>query len=267
MSPTVSMKPRGSFYDLPGVNVSRYVWVADRVRSRRVLDYGCGHGYGARFLSDGIAKFVLGVDVETKAIKFAVQHYRGENLEFRTVDEWRMEVPASTFDAVVSFEVLEHLEDPGPFLSTISRVLRPGGDLFLSTPNKLWTEQFYTRGKPSNVFHLKEYYPVELKRTLEKYFDPVTCFVRYTTGDYDQRRLEWSKYMATCPIPMSLQRKSPRLIQAGIRSMYSRLLHLLGRPPPSELRGRYDLNRIEPAKAEAISARYPEQLWWATKRS
>lgn len=267
MSPTVSMTPQGRFFDLPGANVSRYLWVSEHVKARRVVDYGCGHGYGAYFLSDGIADYVLGIDSDSKAIKFAREHYRRKNLEFSSVDISKLTKPDFSFDAVVSFEVIEHVSDPRAYLAGIKRFLRPGGDFFLSTPNKLWSEQFHKSGRPLNVFHVREYYPRELGRLLENYFEITGCFVRFTVGDHDQRRLEWAKYMSTCPVPIEFQRKSPNIVKHGIRASYSRFLQVLGHPPPSELRGKYYLNRIEPVKGpEEIDKRFPEQLWWVTKK-
>jgi SAM-dependent methyltransferase len=261
------MTPGGGFLDLPAANVSRYLWVGEHLRGRRVLDYGCGHGYGAHFLSNGIAKFVLGIDSDSKAIKFAKEHYKRNNLEFRPVEESELRIHDSSFDAVVSFEVIEHLHNPKDYLASVSKLLTVDGEFFLSTPNKLWTEQFYKSGKPLNVFHVTEYYPTELQHMLEDYFDTVGCFVRFTLGNHDQYRLDWSRYMSTCPIPVEVQRSSPLLVKHSIRAMYSRFIHLLGHPPPSELRGRHDLSRIEPVKSPMdILKSYPEQLWWLTKK-
>lgn len=267
LSPTVSMTPHSGFLDLPAANVSRYLWAGEHLKGRRVLDYGCGHGYGAHFLSNGIAKLVLGIDSDSKAIKFAKQHYKRNNLEFRSVGESELKVPDSSFDAVVSFEVIEHLHNPEDYLASISKLLTAEGHFFLSTPNKLWTEQFYKSEKPLNVFHVREYYPAQLHRMLEDYFDTVGCFVRFTIGNYDQYRLEWSKHMSRCPIPIDVQRNSPRLVKHSIRAVYSRFIQLLGHPPPSDLRGRHDLSRIERVKSAAdILKSYPEQLWWLTKK-
>jgi len=64
------MTPQGRFLDLPGANVSRYLWASEHLKGRKVLDYGCGHGYGAYFLSDGIADLVLGIDSDSKAVSY-----------------------------------------------------------------------------------------------------------------------------------------------------------------------------------------------------
>jgi SAM-dependent methyltransferase len=265
-SPRVSMIPKGRFLDLPGANVSRYLWAAEHLKGRKVIDYGCGHGYGAYFLSDGIANYVMGIDPDSKAIKFAQEHYKRGNLEFLPLREG-LNIPESDFDAVVSFEVIEHIHDPRDYLARISKILILGGDFFLSTPNKFWSEQFYNSGMPLNLFHVTEYYPAQLEELLHDYFDTIGCFVRFTAGNYDQYRLQWSRYMSTCPIPMSLQRNSPTMVKHAIRATYSRFIQLLGHPPPSELEGKYYLNRIEPVQsAEDILKYYPEQLWWVRKK-
>jgi ubiquinone/menaquinone biosynthesis C-methylase UbiE len=81
----------------------------------------------------------------------------GEALPFET----------SSFDVIVSFETIEHVPDDNTFLSEIKRVLKPGGTLFLSTPNASRSD---TEGGPTNPFHFREYQPAELKDVLARYF-------------------------------------------------------------------------------------------------
>jgi SAM-dependent methyltransferase len=70
-------------------------------------------------------------------------------------------LPDASFDAVVSFETVEHISDDRAFLTEVRRVLRPGGLLLLSTPNKDVTSP---DGPPANPFHVREYLIHDLTR-------------------------------------------------------------------------------------------------------
>jgi SAM-dependent methyltransferase len=101
-------------------------------RGSRVLDLFCGNGYGSFLLSDG--REVLGVDGSAEAIAVARRHYaqlgaRFEARQFPFEDD-------TQYDAVVSYESLEHVDDgPGFFRFLIDRLV-PGGLLLFSTPNQ-----------------------------------------------------------------------------------------------------------------------------------
>jgi SAM-dependent methyltransferase len=75
-------------------------------------------------------------------------------------------INSNQFDAVVTFQVIEHLEDDLAFLKEIHRVLKPGGVLLLTTPNRLMS---LTR----NPWHVREYDPSGMKRLLESVFGKV----------------------------------------------------------------------------------------------
>ncbi|MCG7754945.1 class I SAM-dependent methyltransferase, partial [Flavihumibacter cheonanensis] len=71
------------------------------------------------------------------------------------------------FDAVVSFETLEHLEDHDGLLREFRRVLKPGGFLLISSPDKaVYSERLQNR----NPFHLRELHRDELEALLGRHF-------------------------------------------------------------------------------------------------
>ncbi len=76
-----------------------------------------------------------------------------------------------SFDAVVSFETIEHFDHRDRFVAELARVLTDSGILILSTPNANHSQP--VDGKPRNPFHVHEYTPEELSRELEKQFDSV----------------------------------------------------------------------------------------------
>lgn len=120
---------------------ARYYWALQHLPAESIiLDAACGNGYGSRILADG-GNRVLGIDISPEAVAFARHHFAGANTTYRVgaVDQpgvlrWRVEGTAP-FDAVVSFETIEHLDHPEVFLREVFESLRPGGNLFCSTPN------------------------------------------------------------------------------------------------------------------------------------
>ena len=99
-----------------------------------VLDCACGVGYGSHYLS-GLAKNVVGIDCSREAITYAKTAYRAGNLSFIVGDARELPYQNGFFDAFVGIETLEHFSSPDKYLSEIHRVLKPGGLLFLSTPD------------------------------------------------------------------------------------------------------------------------------------
>lgn len=96
------------------IHLERYEYAAQALGGRRVLDCACGMGYGTDLLRLGGAQ-VMGVDKDPKAIELARQRYPES---FYLVGDI-YEVSLENIDAVVSFETLEHLDDPRSVLARI----------------------------------------------------------------------------------------------------------------------------------------------------
>lgn len=115
-------------------HVARYEWVAARLpKGSRVLDLACGVGYGARMLADA-GHLVTAVDASREAIDYGKAHYAHERIDF--VNELAEDVSVDdvgTFDAMVSFETIEHLSEPGWVLSHWAHYAK---QLFASVPNE-----------------------------------------------------------------------------------------------------------------------------------
>ena len=145
----------------------RYHFARRWVEGRAVLDVACGEGYGSALLAKSAAS-VVGVDVAPEAIAHARAAYAScRNIRFEQAPCTQLPLPDASIDVVVSFETIEHIDGQELFLREIARVLRPGGLLILSCPNRL---EYRDRRGFVNPFHVKELYRDELAALLAPKF-------------------------------------------------------------------------------------------------
>ena len=161
--------------DLLNEHVARYAFAARLARGKRVLDAGCGAGYGSSELAQA-ANSVVGVDRAPEAVDFARANYGRPNLRFEQASCEALPHPGGSFDLVVAFEVIEHLENWREFLLEARRVLAPPGQLIVSTPNKLYYTE--SRGPTgANPFHVHEFDFEEFQSELRGVFPHVSLYL------------------------------------------------------------------------------------------
>ena len=144
----------------------RYAWAAEVVVGRQVLDAACGEGYGSRLLSARAAQ-VCGLDVSEEAIAHARRRYVADNLSFECGNATELPYPDDSFDAVVSFETLEHLEAQDRLLAEFRRVLRSDGFLLISSPDR---KTYSDETGYDNPYHVRELYRDEFEALLARHF-------------------------------------------------------------------------------------------------
>jgi SAM-dependent methyltransferase len=161
--------------DLLNEHLARYAFAARLAPSKRVLDAGCGAGYGAAELAKS-ALSVVGADMAAEAVEFARRHYRRPQLAFEQASCAALPHPDASFDLVVAFEVIEHLPNWRDFLREVRRVLAPAGQFMVSTPNKLYYAESRSRAG-ANPFHAHEFEFDEFRGELSAIFPYIALFL------------------------------------------------------------------------------------------
>ncbi len=141
-----------------------YLKAAELVTGQ-VLEIGTGSGYGVEVLAPK-AESLLTIDKFSNNIDFSVYNH----VTFRQMNVPPLrDITDNQFDFVVSFQVIEHIEDDHAFVSEIHRVLKPGGKFIVTTPN---IKMSITR----NPWHVREYTIGELDNLLREKFSSVEKF-------------------------------------------------------------------------------------------
>lgn len=149
-------------------HLHRYAWAAAFANGRRVLDAACGEGYGSALLARSGAR-VLGLDIDASSVAHARTRYGIQpDLEFAQADVTALDHLAdASFDLIVSFETLEHVQAQERMLAGFRRLLKPDGMLLLSSPDK---RNYSDARGYHNEFHVRELYREEFDALLAAHF-------------------------------------------------------------------------------------------------
>ena len=162
--------------DLWAEHVSRYAFAVRWASGARVLDLGCGAGYGTAELA-GRARSAIGIDLAPAAVSHSKSAYPLPNISFVPASVTAVPFRAGSFDLITAFEVIEHLDDWRALLSEGRRLLRPNGIFLVSTPNK----EYYTDSRGAsgpNPFHTHEFEFDEFRSVLGEFFPHCTILVQ-----------------------------------------------------------------------------------------
>lgn len=138
-----------------------YQWLAPRCAGRDVLEAGCGEGYGADLIAQ-VARRVVAVDYDPATVAHVRARYPRVQIHHGNLAA--LPLPDAAVDVVVNLQVIEHLWDQPGFIAECARVLRPGGLLMVSTPNRITFSP--GRDTPINPFHTRELDAAELTELL-----------------------------------------------------------------------------------------------------
>ena len=155
-------------------HLHRYLLAREWCRDKDVLDVASGEGYGTALLAQ-VARSAVGLEIAPEAVDHAREAYKTNNLSFVVGDARSLPSADATFDVVTSFETIEHLAEQRLFLNEIRRVLRPGGLLIISTPDR---DNYSPSESAANPFHVRELAREEFDALLRSYFAEVSVLLQ-----------------------------------------------------------------------------------------
>ena len=162
--------------DLWSEHMARYAFARRYADRKRVLDAGCGTGYGSAELAQSAAA-VTGLDISPEAIEYARANYPIPSLRFVVSSCASVPFPANAFDLVVAFEVIEHLADHRTFLNECARVLTHQGLFIVSSPNRRYYAESRAATGP-NPYHQHEFEAEEFADELARVFSNVRVLLQ-----------------------------------------------------------------------------------------
>jgi 2-polyprenyl-6-hydroxyphenyl methylase/3-demethylubiquinone-9 3-methyltransferase len=190
--------PKGEFKPLHIINPLRAGFIASKLEldGLEILDVGCGGGLLCEALFDFKGK-ISGIDAAGPGIEIAKEHAKLNNREIFYRDITAEELVADEsekYDVVTCLEVIEHVPDPQSLVSACSKLLKPGGSLFLSTINRnprSWitaivgaeyifnilpkgTHEFSKFIKPSELAFYMRTAEINLSETKGMFYNPIT---------------------------------------------------------------------------------------------
>lgn len=155
-----------------GEHIDRYVFCAELIQEKYgapfVLDVACGRGFGAWILAHTAGSRVRAGDINSEDVDFAKKNFAADNIEYSVLDAARISFAENTFDAAVSIETIEHLDEAQQkdFLAGLARCVKPEGLIIISTPDRLvWQSQAMHQHD-----HLRELTKKELELLLAGFF-------------------------------------------------------------------------------------------------
>jgi 2-polyprenyl-3-methyl-5-hydroxy-6-metoxy-1,4-benzoquinol methylase len=210
-----------------------YQFACDYVEGKKVLDYGCGSGYGAHFLASH-GSHVTGIDISQDAIEYAEKNYVASNLSYQQVhpaEDGPLPFEDSSFDVVISFQVIEHVYDIDAYLSEIRRVLVDGGVFLCATPDR--ETRLFPGQKPWNMWHVHEFERKELDRVLSKYFSKTEVLLQGGAEKVIDIEIRRTRKVRLMTLPVTLPFIPDTLRRSGLKCIKDLKKLLKGSPQPS----------------------------------
>jgi SAM-dependent methyltransferase len=219
-------------YVIYSLHSATYSFAEGYVPGKDVLDLGCGTGYGTSALAPHTRR-IVGVDISAQAIDCASERFAAPNLSFVRIDPVEvapLPFEPGSFDVVVSFQVMEHVDDVATYLDEIRRVLRPRGTFLCVTPDR--THRLFRGQRPWNEFHRIEFSPTDVHRWLATRFSTVEMLGMSARAQIIDHELGRYRRMRLLSYPFTFPGAPERWRLAGIRLAK----RLIGHRASSEVR-------------------------------
>ena len=202
--------------------------LVDRIEpGARVLDIGCGEGYGPALLA-GAGASVVACDYSEEAVAHAAAKYGRDRIAWVVCDAQLLPFAAAAFDVVTSLQVIEHFTDTGAHLAGVARALRPDGWHYVATPNIAEMSE----AEADNEYHLRDFTAPELHEALATSFERVELLGMFyredsprviamraaerSEGDYRPRLERIERMVAKLPGPVRVRARTLLRRLAGV---------------------------------------------------
>jgi ubiquinone/menaquinone biosynthesis C-methylase UbiE len=208
----------GRHHPWAGAHRSRYTFAARYVAGARVLDAGCGPGYGSRILIGAGAAAVVGIDIDNATVVTARRRYPHPKVRFLCGSITSLPFGDGAFDAVVCLEAVEHVRDAELALREMRRVLRPEGIVLVSTPNA----SAYG-GYSGNPYHFREFTLEDFDRLVAPHFAIIERRGQAQARAVGRWLTPWSPSIGNTPGSMPQDDPAGIAIRAMGRWVFNRL--------------------------------------------
>jgi len=198
---------QSEFKPLHEINPLRLDYIikhAKGITNKKAIDIGCGGG----ILADSMAEkgaIVTGIDMGEAPLSVAKLHQleSGQKVDYQQITAEQMaETHENQFDVVTCMEMLEHVPDPESIIQACAKLVKPGGDLFVSTINRTakafafaivgaeyvlqmlpkGTHQYEKFIKPSEIDGWARMVDLELKNIIGMHYNPITKIYKLDLG-------------------------------------------------------------------------------------
>lgn len=166
-----------NFDEVLDKHIKRYEFASLYTNNMNILDAACGSGYGTKMLKEAGARLVTGVDICEESISNAKELYGGKDISFLVSDINKTDFQDKTFDSIVSFETIEHIDSGIIWINEAYRILNDNGLFIVSTPNRLIYDHLKDfNDKVRNSYHKFEYDLSEFLGELLTRFDIIELY-------------------------------------------------------------------------------------------
>lgn len=186
-----------------------------------VLEVGFGEGYGTNILSKSVkVATITGIDVDLNSTKNASSKYKSDKLSYKHFNGEKIPFKDNYFDTVVSFQVIEHIQNDVNYIYEIYRVLKSGGIFILTTPNR--TYRLRSGQKPWNKFHIREYNSTTLRETLNSKFKDLQ--VLGIRGIKEVQKIELGRVKINSKLTSTLLINFKKIIPTSIKLFIKKII-------------------------------------------